>query len=215
MILDIICGVILIVFGLIGLFRGFAKQIYGILSIFIGFVGAYLLLMPVYNLLYDLFLKGVVDGLAGALSSFTFLNDYAAEFGKNTGTMIAEWVMLAAVYVVLFIVISLVWKLFKLFFKICDLPVIKVFDRILGLFLGLGFGGVLICAILLLWTSALSWTFIPEGITTAMASALDTISNGGFVIKPFLLDNMNVISGFFGQIWDLICKGYAAVTTPA
>ncbi|MBQ8726105.1 MAG: CvpA family protein [Clostridia bacterium] len=212
MILDIACGAILIVFGLIGLFRGFAKQIYGVLSIFIGFIGAYLLLMPVYNLLYDLFLKGVVDGLAGLLAPLTFLDSYAAEFGKTTATLFAEWAMLLVLYVVLFIVVSLVWKFFKIFFKICDLPVIKVFDRIFGLILGLAFGVILVGAVLLLWTSALNWTFIPEGVTTAMADALAFISDGGFAVKPFILDHMDVVSGFFGQIWDLICKGYSAVT---
>ena len=211
MILDIACGAILIIFGLIGLFRGFAKQIYGILSIFIGFVGAFLLLMPVYNILYDLFLKSVVDSLAGMLAPLTFLDAYAAEFGKTTASLFAEWIMLAALYIVLFIVITLVWKLFKVFFKICDLPVIKVFDRILGLFLGLAFGLVIISAILLIWTSALGWTVIPEGITTAMADALALISDGGFVAKPFILDHMDKVSAFFVSIWDLICKGYSAV----
>lgn len=142
MILDIVCGAVLLVFGLIGVFRGFARQIFKFVGFFAAIIGAFLLVKLAYDFLYGFdFFKNLLsamakafntDGWLGALG--TKITEYAAKQGKTSGELWAGYVMNAILFVVLSILIGLAFKLLKkIVFPIADMPVINVFDRILGL----------------------------------------------------------------------------------
>ena len=100
MILDIICAAAIVLFGLIGYFRGFARQVFGLLSGIVALVGAYILLKPAYELVYDLFLGSIIESVGASLSSLKFLDKIAIPVGKTTGTLLAEYVSMVVLYIV-------------------------------------------------------------------------------------------------------------------
>ena len=211
MILDIICGAVLLLFGLIGFFRGFARQVFGLLSGFVALVGAYFLLGPVYNLLYDMFLGSIIESIGGSLSFLKFLDKFAATAGKTTGTLLIEYVVMFLLYGVLTIVVGIVWKLLKLItHPICDLKGIKVFDKIFGVLLGFFWGILLVTALIYFATIISGWKFI--GLSDTVNDLLATLSEGSFFSKRFIVDNLDKIEQFFADTWQTIIKGFNAVT---
>ena len=212
MILDIICGIILILFGLIGYFRGFARQIFGLLSGFVAVIGAFILLHPAYDLLYELFLSSIVEGIGSALSFLTFLDKTALPVGKTTGILLAEYLCIALVYVVLVLLVGIFWKLLKtLVHPICDLKGIRIIDKILGVILGLVWGILLVIALLYFARVIAGWKFVPEGISSSILNLIDSLSSGSFFVKPFILDYMDKIHTYFAQTWSLLKKGFLTV----
>jgi ethanolamine transporter len=84
------------------------------------------------------FFGNLVTTISGLFKNLTFLDSYASAFGKTTATLLTDYLVMLIVYVVLAIALGLVWKLVKIIIEpISDLPFIKVFDRILGLALGI------------------------------------------------------------------------------
>ncbi len=165
MLVDIVCGIILIIFALYGVFKGFARQVFKTVSFLVALFGALLLIKPVYDLLYGFpFFKGWVSDFANTIngwvidipfwakvSEFFKLEDFAKQFNKTIGLLLSEYAYRFGLFIILIIVLSLVVKLLKLIiFPIADMPVIVVFDRILGLALGLLWATVIIVGGLLI-----------------------------------------------------------------
>ena len=215
MILDIICVAFVLLFAIIGCVRGFAKQIFKVLSLVAALIGAYFLLMPVYNILYDLFLGPIVESLGETLSSIEFLNflsDHAATVGKTSGLLLTEYVVLFVLYIALVLVVAIVWKILKsICHPICDLRGIRFFDRLLGFVLGAAKGLLIPCALIYLATLAMDWSFIPANITTIVQDVIDMISANSFVSEKYLLANLDKVEAFFADIWSLITTGFNAV----
>ncbi|MBR2384130.1 MAG: CvpA family protein [Clostridia bacterium] len=210
MILDIVYAVVLVLFGLIGFFRGFARQIFGLMSGFVALVGAYFLLMPVYNLLYDLFLGSIIESVGSSLTFLTFLDTFAATAGKTTGVLIMEYLTMFVLYLVLCVLVGFVWKLLKLItHPICDLKGIKFFDKFFGVLLGFVWGVLFVTAIIYLATIVSGWKFI--GMSDTVNELIATLSDGSFFSKRFILDHLDKVEIFFADTWELIKKGFNAV----
>ena len=193
MILDIICGAILVVLGLIGLFKGFAKQVFGIPSLIAGLIGAYALLIPVHNFCYDLFIAGIAESLAGILGGWTDL------------------VVMILLYIVLTIACAIVWKILKFIcFPFCDRPFWRFFDRILGLALGLCWGAIIAGALLFLVELIPTWSFIPANVGEMITSTMATMSEGSVVVKPIAWEYLEMAKKFILDIWASIAATFAA-----
>lgn len=54
MVVDIVCGALLLIFGLFGVFKGFARQIFKFASFFAAVIGAFLLVKPAFDFCYAL-----------------------------------------------------------------------------------------------------------------------------------------------------------------
>lgn len=139
MVVDIVCGALLLIFGLFGVFKGFARQIFKFASFFAAVIGAFLLVKPTFDFCYALgFGKSWYDAMAGAFNTDGWLGalgkkitDYAASCGKTSGQFWAGIVMNACLFVALAILLGLAFNILKkIVFPIADMPVIKVFDRI-------------------------------------------------------------------------------------
>ena len=215
MILDIVCGVILVVFGLIGYFRGFARQIFGLLSGFVALIGAYILLAPVCNLLIDLVFAPMF-GETGILATVTAILEGSAltpellqeQNFKILLSVIISYVLIFIVYALLALLVGLVWKGLKsLVHPICDLRGIRVVDKILGVVLGLVWGVLLVVTVLYVLHLASGWKIVPEGISSAITNLIDSLSDGPFVVKPFIIDYFDKIETFFAETWRIITAG--------
>lgn len=172
--LDIILIGVLVIFGLIGLIRGFLRGVLSLFSTLVTLVLAIWLAKPVSGIVDSIF--GLTNTLAGALQP-TFLdffstNDYAvgwiaqllaiimgatymsgsptvetlsADFAHNVGNIIT----IAICAVVLYLIIRIVlWLLGKLFRKITQNRTISGLDRILGVFIGLAKGALYIFVVM-------------------------------------------------------------------
>ena len=205
MILDIAAGVILLIFGIIGLVRGFARQVFSVFGKIVTLIGAFLLIKPIYTLCADLFINSFVEMLAGVFGNLTFLDSFASTVGKTTATLLAEYAVMLILFVVLVIVLGLLLKLVKkIIIAICDLPIIKFFDRLAGLILGLGWGLLLVFVIVYLWNFLMGWSVVPANFAETLTNAYNTVANGSIVVKPYLVDNFATIESYFVEIWKFI-----------
>lgn len=165
MVVDIVCGALLLIFGLFGVFKGFARQIFKFASFFAAVIGAFLLVKPAFDFCYALgFGKSWYEAMAGAFNTDGWLGalgkkitDYAASCGKTSGQFWAGIAMNVCLFVALAILLGLAFKILKkIVFPIADMPVIKVFDRILGLILGLFWACLIIVCVILLLDQAIA-----------------------------------------------------------
>ena len=212
MILDIAAGVILLIFGIIGLVRGFARQVFSAFGKIVTLIGAFLLIKPIYTLCADLFINSFVEMLAGVFGNLTFLDSFASTVGKTTATLLAEYAVMLILFVVLVIVLGLLLKLVKkIIIAICDLPIIKFFDRLAGLILGLGWGLLLVFVIVYLWNFLMGWSVVPANVAEMLTKYYDLIAEGSIVVKPYLVDNFATIEAYFVEIWKFIKGGMQTV----
>lgn len=210
MILDIICAGVVLLFGLIGLFRGFARQIFGILSGFVALIGAYLLLKPAYEIVCELFLASIIKSIGGSLSSLTFLDSVAIPAGKTTGILLAEYASIFVCYVVLVFLVGIAWKLLKsIVYPICDVKGIRFFDKTFGFALGCVWGILLVVG--LLYVATLVAGFEKLGLTATINDLLASLSADSFFSEKYILSNMGKIETYFADVWNLICKGFSKI----
>ncbi len=196
---DIIFIAILAAFCLVGVFRGFAKQILGLVSGLVGLVAAFFLLSPVFNFLSGLeFFSALVDKFGASLSiDFAFLAPIAESAGKTQGLLVAEYIVKLVLFIVLAIVLGLVLKLIKkIILAIVALPVINVFDKILGLALGAFWGLLLIFAVFLI----LGWL---KDVSFA-ANLIETLAPSGSLAEKFILANVETVNEYLGTVWNFI-----------
>ena len=87
MVVDIVCGALLLIFGLFGVFKGFARQIFKFASFFAAVIGAFLLVKPTFDFCYALgFGKSWYDAMAGAFNTDGWLG--AQQFGSMVGPLL-------------------------------------------------------------------------------------------------------------------------------
>ena len=145
----------MVLFGLIGLLRGFAKQLVTLLGWFFSLVTAILLVPVFFKLLF-------ADG--GALASFrqsfegafkffsvAKLDEMATAYGlASGGAVMARWVIMFGLLVILWIVVAIIFKILKLIVKPLTYkgqnPVVAL-DKVLGVILGLAIGAAIVIVI--------------------------------------------------------------------
>lgn len=208
MVIDIVCGALLLIFGLFGVFKGFARQIFRFASFFAAIIGAFLLVKPAFDFCYALgFGKSWFDAMAAAFNTDgwlgalgTKISDYAASYGKTSGQLWAGIVMNACLFVVLAILLGLAFKLLKkIVFPIADMPVIRVFDRILGLLLGLFWACLIIVCVILLLDQAIA----PN--VKAVSDWLATTKANSPIVGKYLWDYIDKIGYTIYDIVKFIC----------
>ena len=207
--IDIICGIILLIFAIYGVFKGFARQVFKTVSFFVALLGAFLLIKPVYDLLYGFsFFSGWVSSFAnvinGWIDNVSFwtkieevlkLQEFAEQFEKTAGLLLSEYVFKFGLFVILIIVLTLIIKLLKLIiFPIADMPVIIVFDRLLGLALGVLWAMVIIVAGLLI-INLLSMNF------TAVSNWATTELSTNHIVGKYIYAHISTIGEY---LWTII-----------
>ena len=213
MILDLICIAVIAVLAIIGYVRGLAKLVLGLFNGVVAVVGAYLLFMPVYNLLYSLFLGSLIESIGISIGS-TFLDAYASTLGKTGGILIVEYVSMFVVYVCLSFAIGLLWKLLKKFIcKIFELPILCIVNKISGLCLGALFGFLIVFVVLYVWNLIGTLSFVSEEIRVSTIKALNNVSRDSLVIRPLVINNSDAFTAFFAKIIELILGGFNKTTT--
>ncbi len=202
MIIDIVCGVVLLAFALIGVFKGFARQIFKFLSFFAAIIGGFFLVKPVYDLLYGnvSFFKTWVNGFADVINQVAFikniLGSYAESVGKTAGLLLSEYVFKLVLFIIISIIVGLLFKLLKkIVFPIADMPVINVFDRILGLIYAVAWAVVILVGLLLLTERVLAPNI------AAVKTFFDDQMSNGFVVGKYLMEYVNKIGDY---LWNLI-----------
>lgn len=205
-IIDIVVAVLLLVFGIFGLVKGFARQVLSILSFIFAIVVGFFLLKPVYNLLYDKvgFFASWVNSLGESLKgvNLSFLAELAEKAGKTQGALLSEYIFKAAVFILLAVIAGILFKIVKKILEcIVSLPVINVIDRILGVALGF-FWVLLIVVILLLIATALR-DKVPF-LDTFMTSQVE---KDGCLVNKFIVANLDKIKTYFTEIFNFL-KGF-------
>lgn len=202
MIIDIVCGVVLLLFALIGAIKGFARQIFKFLSFFAAIIGGFFLMKPVYDLLYGnlSFFKTWVTNFADVINKAKFitnlLGNYAESVGKTAGLLLSEYVFKLALFIVISIIVGLLFKLLKkIVFPIADMPVINVFDRILGLIYALAWAVIILVGLLLLTERVLAPNI------AAVKTFFDGQMENGFVVGKYLMKYVNKTGDY---LWNLI-----------
>lgn len=152
--IDFICIGIMVLFGLIGLWRGLARQLMTLFCWFFSLIAAIMLVPLFYKLLFadGAALESLRITLEGAFKLFSVakLDEIAAANGiVNGGAIMARWVVMFGVFLLLWIVITIVFKLLKLALKpLANKDPLFEVDRIIGLFFGLAIGFAL-CVLIL------------------------------------------------------------------
>lgn len=198
MIIDIVCGGVLLLFAIVGLCKGFARQIFKFLSFFAAIIGGFFLVQPVYAWLgehVEVF-AGWETSLASAVGGVEFINNILSKFaegmGKEVGVLLAEYIMKLGLFIVIAIIVGLLFKLLKkIVFPIADMKVIRVFDRLLGLVYAVAWAAIILGALLLLTDRVLVLHFEP--VKTFFEDQL----NNGYVVGKYLI-------GYVRQIGDYL-----------
>lgn len=189
MILDVLCIVVVIVMCAIGFVQGFAKFILGMFNGLVAFVGAYFLFMPVYGLLYTLFIEQIISSLGSPI--------------------IAEYVAMLIVYVLLSFAIAIGWKfLKKLICKIFELPLLRTINKIAGIVLGVFYGVAISFILLYVWNFIGTASFIPESVATPVLNALNQMSASSVIAKPVFINNFDWFTDLLIRVIDTIIYGY-------
>lgn len=202
MIIDIVCGVVLLAFALIGVFKGFARQIFKFLSFFAAIIGGFFLVKPVYDLLYGnlAFFRDWVNAFADLINKAAFikniLGSYAESVGKTAGLLLSEYVFKLVVFILISIVVGLLFNLLKkIVFPIADMPVINVFDRVLGLIYAVAWAAIILVGLLLLTERVLAPNI------AAVKTFFDDQMANGLVVGKYLMEYVNKIGDY---LWELI-----------
>ena len=208
-VIDIICGAVLIALGLIGLLRGFMRQVLALLGGLVAVIGAFFLFKYVYGFISGLgFYNDMVSSIGSGIQiDLAFLRGIAEAAGKTQGQLIMEYVFEIIIYLLLVLVLGLIFKLIKkLLTAIADLPGINLIDRILGLALGLVWGALILYGLFfVLYLLKDSVGAINDFIT-------NTVTEDSWTYK-LLIVNMENIKQYFIQLFDLIKGAVTTVTT--
>ncbi len=144
--IDFICIGIAVLFGLIGLWRGMARQLMTLFCWFFSLAAAIMLVPVFYKLLCadGGALASLRVSLEGSFKLFSVpgLDEIAAESGiANGGAIMARWVVMFGIFLLLWIVITIIFKLLKLALKpLANKDPLFEVDRIIGLFFGIAIG---------------------------------------------------------------------------
>ncbi|MBO4323020.1 MAG: CvpA family protein [Clostridia bacterium] len=196
---DIVFIAILVAFGLVGVFRGFAKQVLGLVSGLVGIIVSFFLLSPIFNWLMGIsFFSALVNDIgAGIKVDIAILARIAESAGKTQGVLISEYIFKIALFVILAILFGLLLRLIKKgVLSIVSLPVVSTIDKILGLALGLCWGALAIGVVFLVlyWFKDIA----------ALGSLITTLAPAGSLTDKYLVANLPTIKQYFVDLLNFI-----------
>ncbi len=151
--IDFVCIGIMLLFGLIGFFRGFAKQLRTLLGWFMALVIAVLLVPPIYKALFTGggALESVCTSLEGFFSFISVhkLEEAAVKYNlSGSGAFFARWTAMLATFLLLWIIFTIIFKLIRIPLRsYIEAPVAGI-DKALGVMFGIFIGFMLTVVIL-------------------------------------------------------------------
>ncbi len=153
--IDLVCIGFLVLFGLIGLLRGFAKQMMTLLGWFFSLLTAVILVPVLYKLLFTDggALESFRTSFEGLFASLTIpaLDEMAVTYDVSSGgTILARWIIMFGLLLLTWIVTAIIFKLVRMIFRPFAYSEggVKAFDRILGIFLGIVIGAAVFAVVL-------------------------------------------------------------------
>ena len=153
--IDLVCIGFLVLFGLIGLLRGFAKQMMTLLGWFFSLLTAVILVPVLYKLLCTDggALESFRTSFEGLFASLTIpaLDEMAVTYDVSSGgTILARWIIMFGLLLLTWIVTAIIFKLVRMIFRPFAYSEggVKAFDRILGIFLGIVIGAAVFAVVL-------------------------------------------------------------------
>ncbi len=194
-IVDLICAAVLLIFGLIGLFRGFMRQVLSLVSGIAALVIAFFIVRPVYQFLLGIgFIKDMIANIGGSINvNWPILQGFAESAGKTQGLFLTEIGFAVILFILITIVVGLLIKLVKkLLIMIADIPGINIIDKVLGVALGFVWAALIIVAV-----------FIVLSLLRDSVGAIDTFMTD-FIPETSLTHNY--IMKFAAYIMDYISK---------
>ena len=196
---DIIFIAIIAAFALVGLIRGFAKQILGLVSGLVGIVVSFFVLIPVFNFLMGIeFISALVNKIgAGITIDIAFLAHIAESAGKTQGELVAEYIFKVILFIIIAILCGLVIKILKkVVLAIVSLPVINALDKILGLALGACWGVLLIGGVFLVlyWLKDIS----------VVNSLIATLAPAGSLAEKFIVPNLETVKAYLLELVNFV-----------
>ena len=196
---DIIFIAIIAAFALVGLIRGFAKQILGLISGLVGLVVSFFVLVPIFNFLMGIeFISATVESIgAGINVNIAFLQPIADAAGKTQGALVAEYAFKLILFIVIALVCGLLLKAIKkIILAIVSLPVINAVDKLLGLALGAVWGVLLVGIVFLVlyWLKDIS----------AVGGLIPTLAPEGSLADKYLVANMETIKQYFTELINFV-----------
>ncbi len=201
--IDWICIGFAVLFGLIGLLRGFAKQMITLLGWFFSLLTAVILTPILYKWLCadGGALASLRTSFEGLFASLTIpaLSDMATNYGAPSGgAILARWILMLGMILLSWIVIAIVFKLIKMIFRPFAYSEggLKVFDRILGVILGIAIGAAIFAVIL----GILS---LLRGQITAIDELLTKYLTDESLTVKYLSPILDKISEFFKGIFEV------------
>ncbi len=201
--IDLVCIGFIVLFGLIGLLRGFAKQMITLLCWFFSLLTAIIITPILYKWLCadGGALASLRTSFEGLFASLTIpaLDEMATSYGApNGGAMLARWILMLGMVLLSWIVVAIVFKLIKMIFRPFAYSEggVKVFDRILGVILGLAIGAAIFAVIL----GILS---LLRGQITAIDDLLTKYLTDESLTVKYLSPVLDKISEFFMGIFEV------------
>jgi len=198
---DIIAAAIILLFSIIGVSKGFVKQILSLVGGIVVIIASILTFKYVYDFLlkFDFFNNWVV-ALGNKMSGINlgFLSKIAAEAGKTQGLLVSEYIFKLITFILLCIVYSLIYKIIKkMLCKIVKLPVINIFDKILGLALGFCWGLIVVGGLVFL-------VYLLKDKASFANNFINNYIPSTSYVKKFIVDNMETIKTYFMTLVDFI-----------
>lgn len=151
--IDFVCIGIMLLFGVIGFFRGFAKQLRMLLGWFVALIVAVLLVPPIYKVLFTGggALENVCVSLEGLFSFVSVPNLEKAAVKYNlsgSGAFFARWTVMLVILLLLWIIVTIIFKLIRIPLRsYIEAPVAGI-DKALGVMFGIFIGFMLTVLIL-------------------------------------------------------------------
>jgi len=153
--IDLVCIGFLVLFGLIGLLRGFAKQMMTLLGWFFSLLTAVILVPVLYKLLFTDggALESFLTSFEGLFASLTIpaLDEMAVTYDVSSGgAILARWIIMFGLLLLTWIVTAIIFKLVRMIFRPFAYSEggVKAFDRFLGIFLGIVIGAAVFAVVL-------------------------------------------------------------------
>ena len=120
--IDLVCIGFLVLFGLIGLLRGFAKQMMTLLGWFFSLLTAVILVPVLYKLLFTDggALESFRTSFEGLFASLTIpaLDEMAVTYDVSSGgTILARWIIMFGLLLLTWIVTAIIFKLVRMIFS--------------------------------------------------------------------------------------------------
>ena len=196
---DIVFIAIIGAFALVGLIRGFAKQVLGLVSGIVGIIVSFFVLSPVFNFLMGIeFVSALVGDIGASINiDLPILQAIAESAGKTQGLLVAEYIFKFVLFLVIAILCGIVLKILKkLVLAIVSLPLINVLDKLLGLVLGAAFGALVvgIVFLVLFWLKDVG----PIG------GFIDTLAPEGSLANQYIVANLEMINAYFTQLINFV-----------